>query len=106
MKASEAAKYYFADLPAILRRSLIAAGALYLGVLVLGIVVRLLRSGKFSTEIFSSLVPFAGLVFLAATLFALAGSVLVRRRFKREHYSRATDARTLNTAFEKKYRNG
>lgn len=104
MSLAEATKYYLADLPAILRRALLAAGALYVALLVLGTIVRLIESGKFSTEIFSSLVPFAIFVFAATAVFALAGSVLVRSRFRREHYSRAKDAKTLNAAFKKKYR--
>ncbi|GGY39832.1 hypothetical protein [Parvularcula lutaonensis] len=104
MTFSEAAKYYLADLGTIVRQSLMAAGLFYVGLLILGTAVRLLRSGKFSPEIFSSLLPFTALVFFGTLAFALIGSYLVRSRFRREHYSRATDAKTLNAAFEKKYR--
>lgn len=104
MKPAAAARYYLADLGTILRNGTLAAIAVTLILAFIGMAARLGRSGKFDPEVFLSVWPVGVLTFAGVVGFALTGSVLVRQRFRREHYSSVDDPVFLDRQFRKTYR--
>ncbi|MEE4210866.1 MAG: hypothetical protein V2I43_16575, partial [Parvularcula sp.] len=78
--------------------------AVYLGLALIAVLARLSGSGKFDPSVFVSVWPVAAFTALAVFGFALTGSILVRSRFRREHFSQVDDAAFLDQEFRKRYR--
>ncbi len=104
MKPNAAARYYLADLRIILRNGVLAGIVVTVILALIGMAARLGRSGKFDPEVFLSVWPVGLLTFVGAVGFALTGSVLVRQRFRREHYASVDDPVFLDREFRKTYR--